>query len=397
MLVSIIIPFYNVELYFRRCLESILHQSYRKIEVILINDCSVDNSIDIASEYVRKDTRITIIEHEENLRQGGARNSGVAMARGDYIWFIDADDELTSPFALEHLVQVAQRDNADIVIFNGQAVFEDGETATLYNYYPYVYEQIFEETRPFYPIFYNALMHGIRTQGYFGAESCFRLFKRSFLSTFGFRFLEHTIHEDIVNLVLLPLATRITLIPNIYYNYYQRSGSTMNSHIPLDYLDHLERQLAQIDDFYHQYWRIKEFNKAPLESVMLQHTSWHMFRLISRLGNDTLAVRSAYVRYYDLLAQYMECNPQLLQVKEWSKMLQDKEQVWRRLLESFYEHASDQKKENLLDAVIRPPELKSKSRFFEKIKVLVKLVKKMIKMLLPYGLIRLIQLHKYKI
>jgi glycosyltransferase involved in cell wall biosynthesis len=93
-LISIIVPFYNVELYFRRCLDSIVNQSYRNLELILVDDCSPDSSIEIAREYAANDDRITIIRHEVNKRQGGARNSGLAAAKGEYIWFVDPDDML---------------------------------------------------------------------------------------------------------------------------------------------------------------------------------------------------------------------------------------------------------------------------------------------------------------
>ena len=88
---SIIIPIFNTELYLRRCLDSIVNQSFRDIEVILVNDGSKDNSINICLEYIEKDKRISLIlKQNEGLSE--ARNDGIKKAKGDYILFVDSDD-----------------------------------------------------------------------------------------------------------------------------------------------------------------------------------------------------------------------------------------------------------------------------------------------------------------
>ena len=89
---SIIIPVYNTELYLKECLDSIINQTLKDFEIILVNDCSPDNSEAIILEYMSKDPRIKYIKHEKNLRQGGARNTGIKNAIGEWITFIDSDD-----------------------------------------------------------------------------------------------------------------------------------------------------------------------------------------------------------------------------------------------------------------------------------------------------------------
>lgn len=93
MLISIIVPIYNVELYLRRCIDSILFQRYKSIEIILVNDGSIDNSGRICDEYALKDTRIKVI-HKKNGGVSSARNEGIQVATGDYITFVDSDDWL---------------------------------------------------------------------------------------------------------------------------------------------------------------------------------------------------------------------------------------------------------------------------------------------------------------
>ena len=85
---SIIIPVYNAEKYLKTCLDSILNQTYKDIEVICVNDCSKDDSLKILEEYARKDKRVQIINNETNLGPGANRNIGIKRARGKYLTFI---------------------------------------------------------------------------------------------------------------------------------------------------------------------------------------------------------------------------------------------------------------------------------------------------------------------
>ena len=90
-LVSIIVPVYNIEKYINRCIDSIIKQSYKKIEVIIIDDGSTDNSSKIIDNYPQKDSRIKVI-HKENGGLSSARNEGMKYASGDFLCFIDGDD-----------------------------------------------------------------------------------------------------------------------------------------------------------------------------------------------------------------------------------------------------------------------------------------------------------------
>ena len=94
--VSIIIPVYNVESYIARCLESCINQSLRDIEILVIDDCGSDSSIQIAQDYAKRDPRIHIIHNETNLGTFATRIVGIRQARGEYIAFLDADDYLTT-------------------------------------------------------------------------------------------------------------------------------------------------------------------------------------------------------------------------------------------------------------------------------------------------------------
>lgn len=113
-LVSIILPVYNVEYFIERCLNSIINQSYSNFEVIIIDDGTTDNSIDLCQKYCHNDHRFTII-HQENRGLSEARNTGINAAQGDYLMFIDSDDFVAEDL-LHHLVECLENNNSDIAI-----------------------------------------------------------------------------------------------------------------------------------------------------------------------------------------------------------------------------------------------------------------------------------------
>ena len=119
-LCSVIVPIYNVEKYLERCIQSILDQDYKNIEVILINDGSTDRSGEICRKYKEIDNRIVLIE-QENGGMSSARNAGLDAAKGEYIFFVDSDDYVSSSFvsfALEDFI----RNESDIVVFGYKGV-----------------------------------------------------------------------------------------------------------------------------------------------------------------------------------------------------------------------------------------------------------------------------------
>ena len=90
--VSVVIPVYNVEKYIRQTLDSVVNQTFKEIEIIIVDNKSTDKTLEIINEYAKNDSRFTIYKNSKNLKQGLARNFGVQMARGQYIFFIDGDD-----------------------------------------------------------------------------------------------------------------------------------------------------------------------------------------------------------------------------------------------------------------------------------------------------------------
>ena len=122
--VSIIVPIYNAGKFLEKCLDTLVNQTLKDIEIILVLDCPTDGSDRIAREYAEKDPRIRLIVNEQNLNIGLSRNEGLKIARGEYIGFSDHDDwrELDM---YEKLYQKAREDQADIAISNFDSIYPD--------------------------------------------------------------------------------------------------------------------------------------------------------------------------------------------------------------------------------------------------------------------------------
>ncbi|MBR1455938.1 MAG: glycosyltransferase family 2 protein [Oscillospiraceae bacterium] len=121
--VSVIIPVYNVEPWLPACLDSVLNQSLRELEVICIDDASPDGCPAILDRYAAVDERVRVLHLAENHMQGYGRNRGLEMARGKYAYFLDSDDMIT-PTAMEELYVLAEHDALDGIFFDSQVLFE---------------------------------------------------------------------------------------------------------------------------------------------------------------------------------------------------------------------------------------------------------------------------------
>ena len=115
--ISLIVPVYNSEKTIRKCVESVLNQTYKNFEVIFVNDGGTDKTIEILNEYKVNDDRIIIVEKEYNSGVSSTRNFGLKYAKGDFIQFLDSDDYL-EPNMFERMVEEQSKHNADLVVCN---------------------------------------------------------------------------------------------------------------------------------------------------------------------------------------------------------------------------------------------------------------------------------------
>ena len=170
-LISVIVPVYKTELYLKRCLDSIINQTYSNLEIILINDGSPDNCRSICDEYKQKDNRITVI-HQQNQGQGTARNNGIKIATGDYISFVDSDDYLDLT-TYEQTMNFMLENKLDIVCFNFYTIYNDNE---------FYAELNFEKTQIFTKE--KTLIHALKNDFYPGV--CNKIYKSTIVKKLSF-------------------------------------------------------------------------------------------------------------------------------------------------------------------------------------------------------------------
>ena len=133
--VSVIIPVYNVELYLRECLDTVVNQTLKEIEIIIINDGSTDNSGEIIKKYENEYSNIISIT-QENHGLGNARNQGLNCAKGEFIYFMDSDDKIEIDM-LEQLYTMAIEQNLEMILFDADVFSDDPECKTLLHNFNY--------------------------------------------------------------------------------------------------------------------------------------------------------------------------------------------------------------------------------------------------------------------
>jgi len=211
-LVSIIVPIYNVEKFLRKCLDSIVRQTYHNIEVVMVDDGSTDNSASIAKEYVDLYDNFKLIR-QDNLGLGGARNSGIENSLGEYLLFPDSDDWLHESY-VKRLIDKAILSNADVVECNSIQVWSNGRKRNrAYNHK--VGKEISASEKEEY----------LRTVSYVVWN---KIFKRSIIG--NTRFPEHMTKQDYAwTPIILCRANKIVTVTDILYYYLWRSDSATNS------------------------------------------------------------------------------------------------------------------------------------------------------------------------
>ena len=219
--ISVIVAAYKVDAYLHKCVDSILAQTYKNLEVILVDDGSPDSSGVICDDYAKKDTRVKVI-HKSNGGQSTARNFALDVAQGAYIGFIDGDDWI-EPEMYQWLLDISLKEDADIVQCGWYKVETDGTKESPFN----------EQFKEVYTS-KQGLDELIQSQGgHLNTSVCCKLFKRDI--ALKFRFSPVRAYEDDEYIFkTVSEATRIVCIDTPYYNYLNREGSTMTASFNLN-------------------------------------------------------------------------------------------------------------------------------------------------------------------
>jgi len=215
--ISVIVPVYNVETFLPQCLDSIVGQTYRNIEVVVVNDGSTDGSLKIVRAYEARDPRIKVVD-QENQGLSAARNAGMAQASGDYFWFVDSDDYIALD-ACERIVHELQVQPYDLVIVERYRFWEDGSK---------VYDKVSWGESVTEGKCYLAESIGL---GIFTASSCNKIIRSSFVKQHSFCFQRGILYEDLYfTFQCLLQAGSVVVVEHPCYFYRQnRAGSIISS------------------------------------------------------------------------------------------------------------------------------------------------------------------------
>lgn len=226
-MISIIVPVYNVEKYLGKCLDSILMQTYKDIEIIVIDDGSTDNSLKIAQEYADKDKRIHLI-HQENKGLVATRDVGISLATGKWIGFVDSDDWI-APEMFEDLAKCMEKYNCDLVSSNLICVEQGKKSYVIHDNYPkalYYAREIEEKIYPTMLHDYAVNSKGLR---------CYlvtKLFRKDIMAEVSAEMDHRVIYgEDAMRLyryVLKCKSIYLTKEAYYYYNYAHPTSLSCN-------------------------------------------------------------------------------------------------------------------------------------------------------------------------
>lgn len=225
-LVSIVMPVYNVEKYLDRSLRSVVNQTYKNLEIILVDDGSKDASPAMCDEWAEKDSRIKVF-HKENAGPGTARNTGIDNATGKYIFFLDSDDSVDATL-VEKCVACAQKDNSQVVLFSRNNIYDDG---TVVHKQVKVPSLLFDNKG-----IVNELLPGLFSYKMgFGVSPWSKMYCLDTIKRLGIRFMserETTSEDAFFALEFYPELSAASVIPQCLYNYYIRDNSFSRAYKP---------------------------------------------------------------------------------------------------------------------------------------------------------------------
>lgn len=259
--VSIIVPVYNVESYIDRCMQSLLNQTLKDIEIILVDDGSPDNCPKICDEYVKKDFRVKVI-HKKNEGLGYARNSGLSIATGDFVAFVDSDDYVSKDM-YEKLYNYADVNNLDTVYCCYSKVKSDN---TIINRHLVNENMILFTSQNKTPILEGMLcnMPGKNRDFKYGTQVWIALYSNKIIKSQNIKFCSERdfISEDIIfHIDYLPHTNRIGYIKDCLYYYCYNPASLTKKYKPgrfdedLKLVDEMDRRLSLL--YEKEYYRLR--------------------------------------------------------------------------------------------------------------------------------------------
>lgn len=247
-LISIIVPVFNVEAYVEKCIDSLIIQSYRNIEIIIVDDGSTDRSGEICDRYKEKDSRIMVV-HKSNGGLSDARNIGINMARGEYVSFVDSDDWVARDYVSE-MYKLMVQTNSDITFckFKKISKIKESKRKTEEVHKIYFKEEAIKQL----------LYQRISTSAWG------KLYKADLWN--GVRFPVGKLYEDVETIYLIfHKSKKVSSINKVLYYYYLRNDSIVNQKFTIKRMDYVENCRTLLKDVRIDY---PQFENAAISRLM---------------------------------------------------------------------------------------------------------------------------------
>lgn len=282
-LISVIVPVYNVEKYLKKSIDSLLNQTYKNLEVILVDDGGKDECPAICDVYKEKDKRVRVI-HKENGGLSDARNAGLAVAQGEYIAFIDSDDYL-KPNMYEILAKAMETVGADIAVCNFETVTQEGTPIAERNIHQIIRDEVITGKEAI------CRLCGSNYEYYVTAWN--RLYRKDIVKDISFP--KGKIHEDEFTAHLFyGAADKIACVKEALYCYVVREDSIMTRKYGkrnLDYFEALEN-------------RIQYCIEHDIDAVVIPFTNWMLKDLSLVYGKLNFAEEDCEKKYEECVERY---------------------------------------------------------------------------------------------
>lgn len=284
-MISVVVPIYNVGKYLAKCIESVSAQTYKNLEIILVNDGSTDDCGNICDDYAKKDQRIKVI-HKINGGLSDARNAGIEIAKGQYIGFVDSDDYINANM-YERLVNIMKTDNSEIAVCNYSLVYEETEK-NIFEKNDFDDNYLLIDNK-------NKLIEYAMKNNYDTFTVAWnKVYLRELFN--DIRYPKGKIHEDVFTTYkLLYKAQKISYTKDAMYYYLQRETSIMGQKFNekrLHRLDALQEQL--------KFYQLKK--EQGMWNITLFYYKLFLIHMISEVQKNTELKKDmldSYKKYYN--------------------------------------------------------------------------------------------------
>lgn len=312
-LVSVIIPVYNVEKYLKKCLDSIINQTYKCLQIIIIDDGSTDLSGHICDEYAKKDNRITVI-HQNNAGAANAKNTGLDNIKGDYLTFVDSDDWVELKW-IEKMVNAMDRYDVDVVECGFDNVFmnvvekgkeyKDGEILTTEEYFRQYNDNWVSV------IFWN------------------KMFKANLTNSIRFRKERRCIDDEFYTYKVVSNGEKMVRISDILYHYRQRKSSAAHSEENLYQIteDNLEVLIERYKWILKKYKKLRKILLSNDVNSLMYYTKNYVFneQLIKKHKKiSSYYLRQSLIYFPSLLTVYYAIKNRFKSKQSFSVSIVDK-------------------------------------------------------------------------